>query len=272
MNQEELNTAVYDKMFAEQNNFRDWLKGQSPEAVLNHAYAYTVREDILIAMENCDLTVQQAKAPLSSPTPLEDVFHDFQQIESGQTEIIQECIETRANDILQTQRESLKNTPLYPYSASEAHQRGERDAYFASRKANVACKEAIEEAIRDYYRDDHLDPCAVQQVMQVFGADRTCYVLSNTIRHKDWDERFSTSNRTWAATVPVRENRAPDGTDRNLDFVVESHSGLVDLFISQTRSELEHSKERKPSVLKKLRDAKAETQPAATKKHKEAER
>ena len=45
MNSNEKNTALYEKMAAEQDTFRDWLKSQSPEEVLNHAYEYTVRED-----------------------------------------------------------------------------------------------------------------------------------------------------------------------------------------------------------------------------------
>ena len=47
MTNEERNTSLYQKMFAEQEKFRDWLKGQPPEEILNHAYEYTVREDIL---------------------------------------------------------------------------------------------------------------------------------------------------------------------------------------------------------------------------------
>ena len=49
------NTALYEKMAAEQDKFRDWLKSHPPEEILNHAYEYTVREDILMAMEELDL-------------------------------------------------------------------------------------------------------------------------------------------------------------------------------------------------------------------------
>ena len=38
MNTNDLNTALFEKMTAEQDKFRDWLKSQSPEEVLNHAY------------------------------------------------------------------------------------------------------------------------------------------------------------------------------------------------------------------------------------------
>ena len=40
--------------------FRDWLKSQPPEEVLNHAYEYTIREDIVMAMEELELTDTQA--------------------------------------------------------------------------------------------------------------------------------------------------------------------------------------------------------------------
>ena len=44
------NTALYEKMAAEQDKFRDWLKSQPPNEILHHAYEYAVREDILMAM------------------------------------------------------------------------------------------------------------------------------------------------------------------------------------------------------------------------------
>ena len=70
MNTNDLNTALYEKMAAEQDKYRDWLKSQPPAEVLNHAYEYTVREDIVMAMEELELTDTQAQALLDSPTPL----------------------------------------------------------------------------------------------------------------------------------------------------------------------------------------------------------
>ena len=45
MTNEELNTALYEKMFAEQETYRAWLLSQPPEEILNHAYEYTMREE-----------------------------------------------------------------------------------------------------------------------------------------------------------------------------------------------------------------------------------
>lgn len=67
MTNEQLNTALYEKMFAEQETYRAWLLSQPPEEILNHTYEYTVREDILMSMEYHDLPDAQAKALLFSP-------------------------------------------------------------------------------------------------------------------------------------------------------------------------------------------------------------
>ena len=73
-------------------------------------------------------------------------------------------------------------TPIYFHSATYAHEHGELDQYRASHKANIACKEAIEQAIADNYRDNRLGPACVQQVLQQFDPGRIFYVLANTVR------------------------------------------------------------------------------------------
>ena len=46
MTQEETLTALYEKMAAEQDKFRDWLKSQPAAEGLNHAHETTVRGDL----------------------------------------------------------------------------------------------------------------------------------------------------------------------------------------------------------------------------------
>ena len=52
MTNDELNTALYEKMFAEQETYRAWMLSQPPEEILNHAYEYTMREDIWQTVED----------------------------------------------------------------------------------------------------------------------------------------------------------------------------------------------------------------------------
>lgn len=252
----ERNTALYQKMFAEQEVFRDWLKGQSPEEILNHAYEYTVREDILLSLEYHHLSDAQADALMKSPSPLADVFQDFEKRETDHKETIWDCLESRADTILEEQRRTLRETPVYPYPASYAQEHGELEQYRASNRANIACKEAIESAIREHYHDNQLDSQAAAQVADAFGLDRTMYVLANTVQQKDWDARFSLGNKEWAKTIPIQENADAWGADRNCQFVVNSHSGLTDLFLSTVRQEYcqKQEKAHKPSVRAKLQN------------------
>ena len=62
MTNEELNTALYKKVFAEQEKYREWLLSQPPDEILNHCYEYTVREDIVLALEEYNLSDKQCKA------------------------------------------------------------------------------------------------------------------------------------------------------------------------------------------------------------------
>ena len=120
MTNEELNTKLYEKLFAEQESFKGWLLTQPPEEILNHAYEYVMREDIVLAMEYHDLSDEQAKALIASPSPLAEIFHDFEKIEGDHMDIIRECIEKRADKNIEAQREALRNLPVYIFSASFA--------------------------------------------------------------------------------------------------------------------------------------------------------
>ena len=105
MKPNDLDTALYEKMAAEQDKYRDWLKSQPPAEVLNYAYEYTVREDIVIAMEELELTDAKAQALLDLPTPLADVYRHFERLETGYMDMIRDSIENRADDVCKARAE-----------------------------------------------------------------------------------------------------------------------------------------------------------------------
>lgn len=96
MNNEELNTALYQKMEREQDKYREWLVQCPPEEILSHAYEYVVREDILMSMEELNLPDDQAIALLKQRGPLDDVFKDFSQLETDYMETVRGAIESCA--------------------------------------------------------------------------------------------------------------------------------------------------------------------------------
>ena len=227
MTNEELNTALYKKMFAEQEQFKDWLLTQPPERILEHSYEYTVREDFLLSLEYNDLTSSQAAALLASPTPLDDLFHQYEKMESSHMEEVWSCFENRAEQV----------------KAAQAVQ---------EKRLNISCKEAIEEAIDGSYKGNSLDAkAAAQEVLDQFGAERVQTVLAATVQDKDWDVRISGENKAWAQTVPMPEG-SEDGNRRS-HWVVDSHPGLVNLFVDQVRDLVREREKEKPSVIQQLR-------------------
>ncbi len=103
MTNEKLNTALYEKMFAEQETYRAWLLSQPPEEILNHTYEYTCREDILLSLEYHNLTNAQARALLKSPSSLSDIFKDWEKKETGYMDDIWQTVEDRAQAEVQKQ-------------------------------------------------------------------------------------------------------------------------------------------------------------------------
>lgn len=230
---EALQQSLYDKLSREQDKYRDWLKGQPPEEILHHSYEYTVREDILMSMEELTLSEAETRALLLSPSPMAILYDKFSDLETGYMDTIRDSIEDTAKD----EAKKLRDLPVYPYPADHARENGELDAYRASFRANVSCKDAIEAAIRDNYHDNRLDTAAVGQVAEQFGQERMLYVLAATVRHFDYDGRISRDNKRWANTIPVYENKDGMGGDSTTQFVVCSHPGLTDLFLTGARRE-----------------------------------
>ena len=166
MNTNDLNTALYEKMAAEQDKFRDWLKSQPPEEVLNHAYEYTIREDIVMAMEELELTDAQTKALLESPSPLADVYRYFEKLETGHMDVIRDSIENRADDVCRA-KEELRTTPVYPHSAAYAREHRELEQYRVSISMQIsACKESIEAAISAHFDENVSGYDAVKDVIE----------------------------------------------------------------------------------------------------------
>ena len=265
MNTETINTQLYEKMFAEQERYRDWLLHQPPEEILNHTYEYTTREDILMTLEDNDLSFEQAWALLSSPTPLADVFKEFENRETDYMDVVRESMASRANTIIDRHQ-----SPLYRHDAAYAVAHNEMEHYTASLRISAACKNMIEDAIAAAYQNNSLKYVqeASKAVIDTFGFDRTMFVLANTIRMKSYDGRISSENKAWAQTIPMCDN--------SRDVIVDRcNPGLLDLFTNQVRkdfaAEQAHSQQ-KTSVREKLHGApaRAAERSASAKKDRDA--
>lgn len=125
----------------------------------------------------------------------------------------------------------MNETYLYPYSAAEANKRNELALWQKSHKANIACRNAIEETIRQNFDGTNLKEKCIQPVLDEYGYKRTAWVLANTLHELKWDGRFSPTNKRWAENIYV-----PTDLNHNSDFVVRSHPAVLDGFIALYRA------------------------------------
>ena len=206
---------LHEKMQREQNEYRAWLLAQPPEEILNHAYEYSSREDILIALENVSLRPAQLRALLESQAPLADIYKDYRDHDTNALDIMARCIEDRADINLM---ESTKKNwpPVYYQTGRYAREHEEHPQYRASMKLNEECRDEIDDAISYNYNGLCLYDGAIQ-VLAGYGAERTRYII--------------------AAAIQVR-----DGYDKAVYYAnLQSHSGLIDIFTSRLR-QLEREK------------------------------
>ena len=100
MTLEQLNTALYEKMYAEQQEFVESLKNSTPEIIIQNAYELVIREDILLSLEENDLDVKQCKALLREKHPLNKLFLAWEKHEGDHMNEIRNCIENKANELI----------------------------------------------------------------------------------------------------------------------------------------------------------------------------
>jgi len=239
---EDLNVEIYERASAEQSKFKEWLMTQLPEEILNHAYEYSTREDILMALEEYEFNREQAEAILGKESVLDAIYHEFGKVETEHMTDIRDCIGNYADE---TAKRQIPDVPVYRESAAYAREHGELNKFRASMKVNEMCRTAIENAINDNYRDNILNTKGVDDVSWLYGNERVLYVLAATVQKKSWDGRISEKNKEWANAYLGGK---PNVDDECRFYINNAHPGLVDLFVNAARKELD----RKPSVLEKL--------------------
>ena len=101
---EELNRLLYKKVCAEQKQYYTELLSMSPAKILDNAYPFLVREDILIYLENNKLADNRARALLRSKHPLEDMCNGYMDLETGYMGGIKDAITETADELIRAEK------------------------------------------------------------------------------------------------------------------------------------------------------------------------
>lgn len=128
----------------------------------------------------------------------------------------------------------MDKTPIYPHSAAYARENGELAQYRASLRAFSACKSAIDSTIRSHWDGMNFPKGCAKKVLEQFGPDQVSFILAYTVHERNFDNRFSGHNASWADTISTF------GMGHGLEScTLESHPAKVDLFIDLVRSDLQ---------------------------------
>lgn len=96
---EDLKKQLMKKAEKEQSIYREWLLSQEPEEILNHTYEYTMREDILLKLDEMEFDETQLKELLKVPDLMDSIYQKYTKFDTEYMELIEESVRQQARPI-----------------------------------------------------------------------------------------------------------------------------------------------------------------------------
>lgn len=127
---------------------------------------------------------------------------------------------------------------VYRFDYAYAKEHGELDQHRQSYEKNVQCKNAIEKAVAENFDGMRLNEKVLNPIIEQYGMERVGYILAFTVVMKDYDGRFSVSNKFWANEQHTAEDFDLYKNDRRQDFMIDSHPAVLDGVVNIYRSKV----------------------------------
>ena len=115
------------------------------------------------------------------------------------------------------------------YKEEQARAARQRELDRLEHGVRLNCKNAIESTIAEKFDGFILPRNTADAIVNEYGMECVEFVLANTIRHFDYDGRFSPNNKEWAKGI-VAENEW-----QNNDLILNTHPAVLDGFTNQAR-------------------------------------
>ena len=100
-----LNLALHQKMQNEWLEYRDWLLTLPAEEILDNAYEYAIKTDIVYALEDYELEDEEYEALMRMGNVLDGVKRTLDKSETGYMDDIRAAVENCARDAIQAKKE-----------------------------------------------------------------------------------------------------------------------------------------------------------------------
>ncbi len=115
------------------------------------------------------------------------------------------------------------------YKEEQARAARQRELDRLEHGVRLNCKNAIESTIAEKFDGFILPRNTADAIVNEYGMECVEFVLANTIRHFDYDGRFSSNNKEWSKGI-VAENEW-----QNNDLLLSTHPAVLDGFTNQAR-------------------------------------
>ena len=125
------------------------------------------------------------------------------------------------------------SVPLYRYSLREAKDHDEVQDWKQSHAENIRCRDAIDQMVRERYRNSILPTDIIKDACAEFGIDRVGWVLATTVSENSNDGRYRPDTRRWSMQAFYTPNDS-----RNHEFELQTHPELVNGMVGQYRKYL----------------------------------
>lgn len=118
--------TVYERMESEFNTMCDQLLTSAPQEIIDNAYQIVIMQDILLVMENNDLSESQLGILSELEHPLDTLYQDWIRKDYSHMEQLRICVADYSDSILKQQVElkySIPASPLYTLNSNQAEQK-----------------------------------------------------------------------------------------------------------------------------------------------------
>ncbi len=95
---------LLDKMESEQAAYKAELLKLSPEQILDKAFEYTWRDEVLMSVGAGVLSPKQANALRKLKNPLDACYQEWMKVDSNYLDSLRDCITDRANLAIKEQK------------------------------------------------------------------------------------------------------------------------------------------------------------------------
>lgn len=125
---------------------------------------------------------------------------------------------------------------LYPYSAAEALKRNELSLWRESHRANIACRDAIEDAIRRNFDGMHLNEDCITPVLDEYGYKLKHQSLPILEQMLETLQTIRDRRLLWSEDIVSLNKKISELSSQNQTLAFLKQNGLVDpdIFISKS--------------------------------------